>query len=221
LQWLRSQIEQPTLIMEPTMMKRPLMVSALATALSLPTGFALAADPEPAPAKAQTPEPEPIYGSQLMTQQERTEYRAKMSAAETVGEQEQIRKEHHEQMKERAQARGVTLPDEPPARGGGMGPGGGGMGPGGGGMGMGQNQGMGKGMGRNRPAFSEYDLNGDGKITEKEFNEARSKRISERAQQGYQMRNLGSAPSFADIDANGDGEISVEEFAAHQSQRPQ
>ena len=56
------------------MMKRPLMVSALATALSLPTGFALAADPEPAPAKAQTPEPEPIYGSQLMTQQERTEY---------------------------------------------------------------------------------------------------------------------------------------------------
>ena len=203
------------------MMKRPLMVSALATALSLPTGFALAADPQPAPAKAQTPEPEPIYGSQLMTQQERTEYRAKMSAAKTVGEQEQIRNEHHEQMKERAQARGVTLPDEPPARGGGMGPGGGGMGPGGGGMGMGQNQGMGKGMGRNRPAFSEYDLNGDGKITEKEFNEARSKRISERAQQGYQMRNLGSAPSFADIDANGDGEISVEEFAAHQSQRPQ
>lgn len=203
------------------MMKRPLMVSALATALSLPTGFALAADPEPAPAKAQTPKSEPIYGSQLMTQQERAEYRAKMSAAKTVGEQEQIRKEHHEQMKERAQARGVTLPDEPPARGGGMGPGGGGMGPGGGGMGMGQNQGMGKGMGRNRPAFSEYDLNGDGKITEKEFNEARSKRISERAQQGYQMRNLGSAPSFADIDANRDGEISVEEFAAHQSQRPQ
>ena len=203
------------------MMKRPLMVSALATALSLPTGFALAADPEPAPAKAQTPKSEPIYGSQLMTQQERTEYRAKMSAAKTVEEQEQIRKEHHEQMQERAQARGVTLPDEPPARGGGMGPGGGGMGPGGGGMGMGQNQGMGKGMGRNRPAFSEYDLNGDGKITEKEFNEARSKRISERAQQGYQMRNLGSAPSFADIDTNGDGEISVEEFAAHQSQRPQ
>lgn len=217
------------------MMKRPLMVSALATALSLPTGFALAADPEPAPAKAQTPKSEQIYGSQLMTPQERAEYRAKMSAAKTVEEQEQIRKEHHEQMKERAKARGVTLPDEPPARGGGMGPGGGGMGPGGGGMGpggggmgpggggmgMGQNQGMGKGMGRNRPAFSEYDLNGDGKITEKELNEARSKRISERAQQGYQMRNLGSAPSFADMDANGDGEISTEEFAAHQSQRPQ
>ena len=90
-------------------------------------------------------------------------------------------------------------------------------------MGMGQGRGMGKGMGmgRNMPTFSEYDLDGDGKMLEKEFNEARSKRISERAQQGYQMRNLGKAPSFADIDANGDGEISAEEFTAHQSQHRQ
>ena len=90
-------------------------------------------------------------------------------------------------------------------------------------MGMGQGRGMGKGMGmgRNMPTFSEYDLDGDGKMLEKEFNEARSKRISERAQQGYQMRNLGNAPSFADIDANGDGHISAEEFAAHQSQHRQ
>lgn len=91
------------------------------------------------------------------------------------------------------------------------------------GMGRGQGRGMGQGMGmgRNIPAFSEYDLDGDGKILEKEFNEARSKRISERVQQGYQMRNLDNAPSFADIDTNGDGEISAEEFTAHQSQRRQ
>jgi Ca2+-binding EF-hand superfamily protein len=90
-------------------------------------------------------------------------------------------------------------------------------------MGMGQGRGMNKGMGmgRNMPAFSEYDLNGDGKIPENEFNEARNKRISERAQQGYQMRNLGNAPSFADIDANGDGHISEAEFTTHQSQRRQ
>jgi len=90
-------------------------------------------------------------------------------------------------------------------------------------MGMGQGRGMGKGMGmrRNMPTFSEYDLDGDGKMLEKEFNEARSKRISERAQQGYQMRNLGNAPSFSDIDANGDGQISAEEFTAHQSQHRQ
>ena len=73
-----------------------------------------------------------IYGSQLMTQQERSEYRVQMRNAKTAQEREQIRKEHHERMKVRAKEKGVTLPDEPPARGmgGGMGPGGGGMGPG-------------------------------------------------------------------------------------------
>ena len=117
---------------ESTIMKRPLMVSALVTALSLSTGFALAADQSPAPKKAQTQNQGQIYGSQLMTKQERTEYRANMRAAKTAEEREQIRKEHHERMKERAKERGVTLPDEPPVRGGGMGSGGGGMGPGGG-----------------------------------------------------------------------------------------
>jgi hypothetical protein len=80
-----------------------------------------------------------IYGSQLMTDKERNEYRTRMRAAKTVQEQEQVRNEHHERMKVRAKERGVTLPDQPPARGmgGGMGPGtgggtGGGMGSGGG-----------------------------------------------------------------------------------------
>ena len=96
------------------------------TDVALFSGFAFAADQD-----------EQIYGSQLMTQQERTEYHAKMRTAKTTQEREQIRKEHHEQIQERAKERGVTLPDEPPGRGGGMGPGGGGMGPGGGGMGSG------------------------------------------------------------------------------------
>ena len=136
------------------MMKHKLMVSVLGAALSLSAGLALAADTEPAKEKAQTQKQEKIYGSQLMTQQERTEYRARMRTAKTAEEREQIRKEHHEQMKERAKSRGVTLPDDPPARGGGMGPGGmgpggGGMGPGGGGMGPGGG-GMGPGGGRSR-----------------------------------------------------------------------
>lgn len=117
-------------------MKRKLMVSALAAALSLPVGLTFAADQQ-----------EQIYGSQLMTQQERNEYRTNMQAAKTAEEREQIRNEHHERMKERARAQGVTLPDEPPARGGGMGPGGGGKGPGGGGMGPGGGGGMGPGGG--------------------------------------------------------------------------
>jgi LDH2 family malate/lactate/ureidoglycolate dehydrogenase len=69
-----------------------------------------------------------IYGSQLMTRQERNEYRARMRAANTAEERERIRAEHHERMKERAQAQGLKLPDEPPARsgaGGTFGPGGG------------------------------------------------------------------------------------------------
>jgi uncharacterized membrane protein len=99
-------------------------------------GFALAADQAPAQEKAQTQQEEQIYGSQLMTQEERTEYHAKMRAAKTAEEREQIRNEHHERMKARAKERGVTLPDEPSDRGGGMGSGGG-MGRGGGGMGSG------------------------------------------------------------------------------------
>ena len=72
--------------------------------------------------------------------------------------------------------------------------------------------------GKHRPTFSEFDLDGDGEILESEFNEAHSKRISERAQEGYKMKNLGKSHSFSDIDTNNDGEISNEEFIEHQSQ---
>jgi septal ring factor EnvC (AmiA/AmiB activator) len=77
---------------------------------------------------------ERIYGSQIMTEQERAEHRAQLSAAKTAEERERIRNEHHEKMKLRAKERGVTIPDEPPAAGmgKGMGTGGGGMAPGGG-----------------------------------------------------------------------------------------
>jgi Ca2+-binding EF-hand superfamily protein len=71
------------------------------------------------------------------------------------------------------------------------------------------------------PAFAEFDLNGDGILTEQELAEARAKRIAERSQQGYMMRNLESAPSFGALDINGDGQISPEEFAAGQAQRRQ
>ena len=133
-------------------MKRPLLVSTVITALFLPTGFAFAADVLPAQIRTQAEQQERVYGSQLMTQQERSEYRARMRTATTAEERERIRIQHHEAMKERARTQGVTLPDEPPAGGGGMGPGGsmgpgggmspgGGMGPGGGGMGPGGGRG--------------------------------------------------------------------------------
>lgn len=99
---------------------------------------------DPAPAQPQAPakervqkrdtKEERIYGSQLMTREERLEHREKLRSAKTREERQQIRKEHHAQMKERAKERGVTLPDDPPAAGQGPGQGMGGMG---GGMGGG------------------------------------------------------------------------------------
>lgn len=67
------------------------------------------------------------------------------------------------------------------------------------------------------PAFADFDLNNDGKITEKEFIQARTARISERAQEGRQMKGLTNIRSFAEIDTNNDGVITLEEFAAQQS----
>ena len=58
-----------------------------------------------------------MSGSQLMTPEEREAYRARMRNATTAEERERIRAEHHGQMSKRAQEQGVTLPDEPPARG--------------------------------------------------------------------------------------------------------
>lgn len=107
-------------------MKRgALVIPVLVGSLTLSTGFVAAADQDRTMERERLQIQEQVYGSQMMTEQEREEYRAKMRAAKTAEEQEQIRREHHERMKERAKERGVVLPDEPPERGGGMGPGGG------------------------------------------------------------------------------------------------
>lgn len=98
------------------MTKNTVKIMLSAIALGLMTSGAIGAD-------------QPIYGSQMMTNQERMEHRTKMKAAKTTQEREQVRLEHHEQMQIRAKERGVTLPDTPPAQGAGMRQG---MGPGGG-----------------------------------------------------------------------------------------
>jgi len=114
------------------MKKRLLIMYALTMALVLAVGSVFAADQEQ------------IYGSQLMTQPERLEYRERLRNATTAEEREQVRKEHHEQMRERAKEQGVALPDEPSVGGGGMGAG---NCPGGG---KGKGPGMGHGGGRGR-----------------------------------------------------------------------
>lgn len=60
-----------------------------------------------------TAQEDTVYGWQLMSQQERIEYRAKMRSLKTAQERETFRIQHHERMKERAKAQGVTLPEEP------------------------------------------------------------------------------------------------------------
>jgi len=88
-------------------------------ALALSIGVALASEPAAAPQPAK----EQVYGNQMMTPQERAEHRTKMRAAKTAEEKAQVRSEEHARMKERAEQQGKVMPENPPARGGGMGPG--------------------------------------------------------------------------------------------------
>ena len=109
---------------------------ALLLAASFPASFATAA------------EQKAVYGWQLMTPEELAEHRARMQSFKTEQEREAYRQAHHERMQARAKERGVTLPDEPQARGKQMGkrygPGPG-MGPG-----SGQGHGPGRGQGGGR-----------------------------------------------------------------------
>ncbi|MBL3619177.1 MAG: EF-hand domain-containing protein [gamma proteobacterium endosymbiont of Lamellibrachia anaximandri] len=81
--------------------------------------------------------------------------------------------------------------------------------------------GRGAGRGRNMPSFAEFDLNGDGAMTEDEFIEARGRRISERAKQGYMMRGLKNARPFSEVDQDGDGVVKESEFLQMQAQHRQ
>lgn len=117
------------------MQRKKIVMAMLAGALAVSTNplWAAAQDRTKDKIQAQTKDQERIYGSELMTEKERNEYRQRMRSAKTEQEREKIRTEHHNRMLARAKERGVKIPDEPPVKGGGMGPGRG-MGPGAGGM---------------------------------------------------------------------------------------
>ncbi len=55
-----------------------------------------------------------IYGSELMTRQERERYRKALGQASSPGERARLEKQHQEKMFRRAEQRGVTI--EPPGR---------------------------------------------------------------------------------------------------------
>lgn len=68
-----------------------------------------------------------------------------------------------------------------------------------------------------RPTFSQFDLNNDGKITQSELDDARMQRMKQRSDEGRMLKNTGESHSFRHIDINSDGAISKQEFDTHQN----
>lgn len=96
------------------MTKSILLAPALSAALMMYGGVTLAADQEPGQEYMQSQKR--VYGRELMTEQERAEHHARMQAAETEQERQQIRRKQHDLMKQRASERGLNIPDEPPTK---------------------------------------------------------------------------------------------------------
>jgi hypothetical protein len=125
----------------PAMLNETLVAALLAILSPAPAKAADVPTPPAASVQKKAPAQDKLYGSELMTPEERTAYRDRMKQAKTQADRDRIRREHHDQMQQRAKERGVTLQEQPrkPARaaprgagqGRGMGPGAGaGTGPG-------------------------------------------------------------------------------------------
>jgi Ca2+-binding EF-hand superfamily protein len=70
------------------------------------------------------------------------------------------------------------------------------------------------------PAFSDFDADGDGFVSEDEFNTFRAARHEAMAKEGRPMKGMAGAPAFSDIDTDGDGKLTEAELtAAHQAHK--
>jgi predicted secreted protein len=97
------------------------LLAAVSLTVAMASSGAIAQDKVHGQVRMQPANPEHIYGSRLMTRAERIAHRAKLRQLKTEQERDAYRLEHHKLMQERAQAKGLTLPDEAPMRGAGMG----------------------------------------------------------------------------------------------------
>jgi hypothetical protein len=88
-------------------------ITALAIALTAPPILAQTADQGNDQLHLQDRQGQQYYGWQFMTPQEAAAFRARMGAARTAEERQQIRHEHHALMRERARQMGIDLPQEP------------------------------------------------------------------------------------------------------------
>lgn len=64
--------------------------------------------------------------------------------------------------------------------------------------------------------FEAYDKDGNGQISEEEFNAVRGERMASSAAQGRPMRGAANAPAFSDFDKDGNGQLTPDELAAGQ-----
>jgi Ca2+-binding EF-hand superfamily protein len=93
--------------------------------------------------------------------------------------------------------------------------------------------GMGRGMGPvpvtvqepNQPRgpipFTVYDKDGNGLISEEEFDTVRGERMAKRAAEGRPMRGAANAPTFSQFDTNSDGQLTEDELVAGQEAQMQ
>jgi len=64
--------------------------------------------------------------------------------------------------------------------------------------------------------FAAYDADGNGAISEQEFNAVHEQRQAERAAEGRPGFGAANAPDFSQADTDGDGQISPKELSAAQ-----
>lgn len=69
--------------------------------------------------------------------------------------------------------------------------------------------------------FAQYDRDGNGIITQEEFNFRKTERMTLREEEGKAMRNTEDSPNFSYFDRNGDGRIDPQELRNGQKERIQ
>jgi len=66
------------------------------------------------------------------------------------------------------------------------------------------------------PPFTDFDQDGDGFVSEDEFNSTRAARMAAMAEAGKPMKGAATAPAFSDLDTDGDGQLNEAELTAGQ-----
>jgi hypothetical protein len=82
------------------------------TGISIAAAMVMASAAFDATGADQTVKREIIPGSELMTPQERERYRQRIRGAKTLEQEQKVRSEHLQQVRERARLRGLRVPEE-------------------------------------------------------------------------------------------------------------